>query len=144
MTNDEDDPFTAEDWIKKAKENLKAARVLSNVGLQSKAFMEAGMAVECALKYAVMRAGGMNSWPARDARRDLYTHDLPELALAAGLEPKLLKDVEEVTSLGLAWMVVKDWKVEIRYTNRSFPKVRSREMIKAAQEVTQWLQGQWL
>jgi len=78
---------------KRLRRILKAARVLSNVGLQNKAFMDAGMAIECALKYAVIRATGMNSWPAQNARRDLYTHDLPELARVAGLEPRLLENV---------------------------------------------------
>lgn len=144
MTGDEDDPLTTEDWIKKSKENLKAARVLSRAGLENKAFLDAGMAVECSLKYAVMRAAGLNSWPTHNERRELHTHDLPALARIAGLEPRFLKEVEQVTSLGLAWMVVKDWKVGTRYSMRSFPKVRSRQMIKAAEEVTQWLQSQWL
>lgn len=141
MTGDEDDPLTTEGWIKKSKENLKAARVLSKAGLENKAFSDAGMAVECSLKYAVMRAHGMNSWPTLNDRRDLYIHNLSALARIAGLEPEFLKEVEQATSLGVAWMVVKDWKIETRYSMRSFPKVRSRQMIKAAEEVTKWLQN---
>ena len=142
MTSDEDDLLTAEDWIKQSKEALKAARVLSNVNYHNKSFVEAGLSVECALKCAVMRATGMNGWPARNVRPDLYTHDLSELARAAGLEAKLLNEVENVTSLGVAWMVVKDWKIGTRYSKRSFPKARARQMMKAAEEVTKWLQNQ--
>ncbi len=103
MTGDEDDPLTTEDWIKKSKENLKAARVLSRAGLENKAFLDAGMAVECSLKYAVMRAAGLNSWPTHNERRELHTHDLPALARIAGLEPRFLKEVEQVTSTSAQW-----------------------------------------
>jgi hypothetical protein len=128
-------------WRQKSLEEWEAAKVLHAQKLGSQAFQHAGFSIEFALKYRIMLTLGLNRWPDRDERRDLYVHDLGKLAMLAGVEADLASEVSANTAIGLAWMVAKDWTVETRYDPAPFPPRRVADMVKAIGEMglLEWL-----
>ncbi len=94
----------------------------------------AGGAVECALKGRIMQHLGLNRffWPTRQERKDLYSHDLADLAKLAGLKPALDAAVLRADVEGIAWMVAKDFLINRRYpTQSAFPIKLGRDMVQA-------------
>lgn len=92
---------SAADWRQKAEEELTASRVLADAGLWQQSFQHAGFAVECALKFRIMRGTGLNRWPDRAERRELYSHDLLKLAQLAGIESAISAALESGEPIGL-------------------------------------------
>lgn len=122
---------SAEDWERKAYEELDAARLLLRGRHWQQAFHHAGFAVECALKCRIMRAERLNRWPDRSERRELYSHDLIALARIAGLDRAIQGALEAGDPVGLAWLIAKDWTNETRYDVKPFPEARARDMLEA-------------
>jgi hypothetical protein len=87
--------------------------------------------VECALKYVIMRKRGWNGWPERARAREFYSHDLVFLAGAAKLEERLAAEADNQTEIGRAWLIVKDWKNELRYDPVPITEKRARDMVDA-------------
>jgi hypothetical protein len=54
-------PLTAHHWLELSIRERMAAIVLGNSGLWRESFQHAGFAVECALKYRIMRHRRMNA-----------------------------------------------------------------------------------
>jgi HEPN domain-containing protein len=135
------DPFTAHDWQSLALDELAAARTLAQARHWQPAYQHAGMAVECALKCAIMRKRGLNAWPDRSSARKLHVHDLRRLLLEAGLERQMLHEIAMVSPLGQAWAIAQDWRNEARYERRPFPEALARDMVWAAEEggLVAWL-----
>ena len=123
--------ITANDWLEKALQEGIASHALADAGLWSQAFYHAGFAVECALKYLVMRRGGLNAWPDRNDARHLYTHDLVVLAQEAGLALALAMELDRRSEIGICWLIAKDWKNETRYDPLPMPEPRARDMVAA-------------
>jgi hypothetical protein len=61
----------------------------------------------------------------------LYSHNLIALAEAADLSGKLAEQVARETQIGNAWLIVKDWKNELRYASLPFPDIRGQDMLLA-------------
>lgn len=78
----------------------------------SPAWSAAGFALECTLKAAIMHREGLNSWPSRDRRRDLYTHNIAELAAILGMQ------VDAAHPIAPAWAVVLQWRRDDMYSLR--------------------------
>lgn len=96
------------------------------------------MRAEC----RIMWREGLNRWPSRQERREVYSHDLTALARLAGLEAFLLSEVEsDVTVLGMSWIIAKDWNNDIRYASGVFSSIRAQDMVKAIDEggLLDWL-----
>ncbi len=139
-----EDSISAEDWSRKALDEMTAARLLFAGRHWQQAFHHAGFALECALKCRIMLNRGLNRWPDRAERRELWSHDLillARLAGLAGLEAELLAALAEGCPLGHAWLIAKDWTNETRYDPRPFPEARARDMIQAIEEadLLSWL-----
>lgn len=131
-----------DEWRALAVDKLAAAQHLLSNGHWQIAFEIAGAAVECALKAHIMRREGLNSWPIRSDRKEVYSHNLGALAQVAKLDDALLHEIysEPQSPVGLAWLIVKDWRVEIRYAAGTFPSVRARDMVQAVEGgLLQWL-----
>lgn len=124
-----------------AQQQVETARMLAAAQQWGDAFYHAGFAVECALKRRIMRFERLNSWPDRTTRRELYVHDLRKLASIAGLDATLLAEIAAQSDIGLAWMVAKDWSVEVRYDPLPFPARRGADMIAAVSDkgLLRWL-----
>ena len=133
--------FGPDDWDLKARQELEAARALAKVSLWQQAFHRAGFALECALKYRIMRVRRMNRWPERQDARELYTHDIVALLLQSGLFEQALGDSYAASPRGIAWSIAKDWSNDIRYDPRPFPRQRAVDMLWAVDdmELVLWL-----
>lgn len=132
---------SSDEWRQLAVDALAAAKTLLDGQHWQQAFQLAGFAVECALKCRIMRGSGMNRWPSRKEKREVYSHDLSALARIAGLQAALLKEIEDISVLGLAWVVAQGWDNEMRYIPGPFPSVRAKDMVEAvdAGGLLQWL-----
>lgn len=136
-----DDAILPNHWLELALQELQAARLLAKGAAWQQSFQHAGFALECALKYRIMRFHGLNRWPDRADKREFYTHDLPSLAEAAGLVPLLQQAVLMREPIGRAWMIAKDWRNEMRYDPKPFPQARGADMLWAVDEMrlVSWL-----
>lgn len=99
---DPTDP-TAGDWAQEARESLRGVRLLAHAHLWRNAYMLDGLGVEQALKGRIMRHLGLNRWPSRKDRPDLYSHDLTDLARLAGLH-ELLETLVEAAGKLVEWL----------------------------------------
>jgi HEPN domain-containing protein len=123
---------TAADWFAAARENLADAQLLATAQSWRNAYGLAGQALECALKGVIMQRLGLNRWPSRSERPDLYTHDLSDFADLAGLRSVLETAVANGDVVGVAWMVTKDHAINRRYpTAKPFPINLGKDMVQA-------------
>jgi hypothetical protein len=129
------------DWLEKALQQLAAARALAERGLWADCYYHAGFALECALKYRIMVRNGWNRWPERGERRELYSHNLTELAYHADISHRLIVAFDADEPLARTWAIAKDWTNETRYDPRPFPRVRGEDMLWAVDEMglVRWL-----
>jgi len=86
----------------------------------------AGIAVECALKAYIMRVERLNSWPSKEAREDLYTHDLRRLRAIAGIQ------LNPTALTASSWHVVLQWDRGQAYDPQPMPRKAARSMVEAA------------
>lgn len=103
------------------------------------AWLAAGSAVEFALKAFIMRRNRMNSWPTLQERKELHTHDLLTLMVAAGLDRRRLP-----SELRVPWKIVLDWDHTRQYDARNMPRKVARDMVQAAlgaNGVVEWLKS---
>jgi len=123
----------AEDWVTAAHDNLADAQALAARHSWRDAYVLAGLAVECALKVRIMRREGLNRWPGRRDRPDLYSHDLAHLGHLAGVTAPLEAEALAGRPLGLAWLVAKDYSIGRRYPDGGlFPVKLGRDTVAAA------------
>lgn len=121
---------SADDWVRIAREHASDAHFLANGKRWRSAYMAAGIAVECALKGRIMRRQGMNRWPTRKERPELYSHDLGKLAVLAGMTERLENALASGDPMGIGWMIAKDFSINKRYpTNEPFPVRLGRDMV---------------
>ena len=103
------------------------------------AWMAAGYAVEFALKALIIRRSRLNGWPTKDSRPDLYTHNLRDLFIAAGVDFKTVPKAQRG-----AVRTVLDWDRAHEYRNGRMSRANARSMVKAAFDddgVVAWLQS---
>ena len=101
--------------------------------------MASGFAIEFALKALIIKRERLNAWPSKDARPDLYTHDLRGLFQAAQIDlhaaPKALRG---------SLRTVLDWKRSHEYTSGRMSRANARSMVSAAFDqdgVVAWLRN---
>lgn len=103
------------------------------------AWMASGFAVEFALKALIIKRQRLNSWPSKEARPDLYTHDLRGLFQAAQIDPKTAP-----TALRGSLRTVLDWNRGHEYTSGRMSRANARSMVTAAFDqhgVVAWLRS---
>jgi hypothetical protein len=82
------DPNSPGEWLALASQHERSARVLAEDKIAAgQALFHAGLAVECALKAYIMQRERLNGWPSKEARPELYVHDLRQLREIADLPP---------------------------------------------------------
>jgi hypothetical protein len=74
-----------------------------------------GYAVECALKACFAKQVKEFDFPGKDSTK-LYTHNLETLLKFAGLEQELAAASVLNPSFAKNWILVKDWKEDVRYS----------------------------
>ena len=134
----------ADDWEALARDELESSRIMLASRKWKQAYHHAGIAAECALKCKIMRVHGMNRWPERRERRDVYTHDIEELTEIAGLmdgiNAALLESLRPPHIDG--WLIIKDWNINLRYhVPDAFPQALAESAVSAidAMGLVQWL-----
>lgn len=89
-----------------------ASQAVMDTSTASAAWSQAGFALECTLKAAIMRKERLNAWPSRESRKELYTHDLGRLARILGME------VDARHPIAPAWAVVLQWRRDDMYSTK--------------------------
>lgn len=133
-------PLTAEAFL----HLVESKRFVAETAVENRlhcgeAWMAAGFAVEFALKAYIMRRERSNAWPSKEARPELYTHDLRKLFQVAELD--LATAPRELRG---ALRTVLDWDRAHEYTSRRMSRANARSMVKAAfgeEGVVSWLVG---
>lgn len=95
-------------------------------GAAAQAYSHVGFATECALKAYIMWSKGLNSWPDKGSRPELYTHDLRKLVEIAGIE------LRTTDPIGPSWATVLQWDRGQGYDPNPMPRKVARSMIEAA------------
>ena len=103
-----------------------ARRLAEDRDTAAQAYFHVGSAAEFALKAYIMWKERLNSWPDRDARRELYTHDLTTLVEIAEIE------LTTTDPTGASWKTVLDWDRSQGYDPNPMPRKVARSMIEAA------------
>lgn len=134
----------ADQWESLARDEMAAAVAMISARLWKQAYNHAGIAVECALKCYIMKKEGLNRWPTRHERRELYTHDLENLLEIAGLEDNFNDDLSSAnpSNHARAWMIIKDWNIKMRYhVPDAFPQAVAESAVEAisGMELVKWL-----
>lgn len=121
------DPDSIDEWLSLCRQHEISATALSdNKTAALQGYFHAGLAVECALKAYIMWAERLNSWPSRDSRPELYTHDLRALREMAGI---IVKPTEPQAP---CWHVVLQWDRAQNYNPRPMPRKVAKSMCEAA------------
>lgn len=116
---------TVDGWIELYRVHRRIAEMaIEDSVAYPQAWSHAGFCVECLLKAAIMRKEGLNRWPTRQERRDLYVHTIIDLLsiLRYNLDPN-----EEVAA---AWAVVTGWQRSHTYVPNMPHKV-ARDCLEA-------------
>ena len=127
------------EWLRLAEAEERAARALAeDRRLTAQAILHVGFAVEYALKAYIMHRERLNAWPSREARKDLYTHDIRKLKEIAGI------DVDSRSPTGPAWFIMCQWDRGQAYNPKPPLRRVARDYIRAAfgeQGVVTWIRS---
>ncbi|MBU4434654.1 MAG: hypothetical protein KKC14_09600 [Alphaproteobacteria bacterium] len=135
---DADQPLTADAFLRMAEgKRIVALAMADHKFACREAWMAAGFAVEFSLKALIIRRERLNAWPSREARPDLYTHNLRGLFEAAGVDltrtPRALRG---------SIRTVLDWIRAHEYSSGRMSRANARSMVSAAfdrEGVVAWL-----
>lgn len=117
-----------------------ADQAVMDTSTASAAWSQAGFALECTFKAAIMRRERLNGWPSRDSRRELYTHDLAKLAQILGLV------VDAAHPIAPAWAVVLQWRRDDMYSTKMTRAVAISlcEAVFSEEGVATWIRRNFL
>ncbi len=121
------DPQGAEEWMALVRQHEQAARrMVTDKVAAAQGHWHAGIAVECALKAYIMRRERLNGWPSKEARPELYTHNLRTLLSVAGIT------LSSRDPVGPSWSVVLQWDRNQGYDPKPMPRRFAQGMVDAA------------
>ncbi|MCU6454369.1 hypothetical protein LPN01_09780 [Sphingomonas sp. A2-49] len=133
---------SAAEWLVLAASCEAAARLCEkDPAAAARAWNECGFAVECAVKAVIMRKEGLNAWPSRSQRPDLWHHDLRGLFAIAGIA------ISETDPVAPAVMTMWDWNRSHSYSFTPIPRAVIKGYIAAAfgdMGVVPWLKATYL
>ena len=129
-----------------ARLRVKEAKVLLENGYFSGAYYLLGYAIECALKACIAKQIKRYDFPDRKLINDSYSHELEKLLGVSGLKEKLQDEIRNNPNLEVNWAIVKDWKVESRYST-DLSETAARDFYSAVTTskngVLSWLKKWW-
>ncbi len=133
------DPQSPVEWLMLARRRERTARrMVEDKKACAEAYSAAGSAVECALKALIMHVEGLNGWPDRALRPDLYKHTLFTLAQTAGVDLSLGNPIQA------SWLTVLLWQRAQDYDPRPMRRAQARAMVEAAfgpNGVVKWIRS---
>ena len=133
------------DFKRLTKERLADAEVLLRNKRYAGAYYLSGYVVECALKACIAKRTRRYDFPQKEFIREVYTHELPKLLKAAGLEAASKAKSLTDPDFEINWNLVIDWSEQDRYIIRD--KTRAQDLYSAVSDlnhgVLPWLQLHW-
>ncbi len=121
------DPNSPDEWFQLAEHHRRTAELVSGDKIAAgQACFHAGLAVECAIKAYIMYRERLNGWPSREARQDLYVHDLRKLWEIADLR----RDASAAHAPALHLFL--QWDRGQGYDPKPMPRKVARSWIEAA------------
>lgn len=120
-------PESIADWLALCRQHEEAAKAIAeNKVAAGQSIQHVGFAVECALKAYIWHVERFNQWPSRDARPDLYTHDLRKLRAIAGIQ------LDPAEPNAAHWHIVLQWDRNQGYDPKPMPRRVARSFVEAA------------
>lgn len=132
------------DFQELARVRLDEARTLLAAGRFDGSYYLSGYAVECALKACIAKKTRRYEFPPR-AVGDMYTHDLPRLIRAAGLDKALEQAVAADNEFADRWTTAQKWSADsryVRYTERQAQKLYDA-LTNRRTGVLRWVRRHW-
>lgn len=127
---------TVEEWIELYRMNRRIAeQLIDHPTDYVQAWSNAGFAIECLIKAAIMSQERLNSWPSRSHRKDLYVHSIKELLSAAGVS------ISPIDTAAPAWSIMFRWERTHTYVTQ-MPKAVAIDCLSAAfsdEGAAEWL-----
>jgi HEPN domain-containing protein len=99
---------------KLAGTRIREAKTLFRAGEYSGAYYLAGYAVECALKACYAKSIRRHNFPEKTVRQ-VFTHNLTELVVLAGLKKELEIAIRQSGRLAANWNITYEWSEDSRY-----------------------------
>ena len=130
---------SVDEWLALCRRYRGDAEALRASHRPEGAWLNAGFAVECCLKAAVMKKEGLNRWPDKDSAPDLWTHELRDLFKRLGIDPVKFDHRNKVAP---SMKMVLDWRREHGYSVGKLPKKNAADMCEAAfgsNGIVEWL-----
>ena len=132
---------SVDEWLELFRRYKGDAELLLANRRAESAWFNAGLAIECCLKAAIMSKEGLNRWPERATAPELWSHDLVFLFRRLGIDPLGFDPQNE---LAPALKLVLDWRREHGYAIGKFPMKYAKDMNEAAfgsPGVIEWIAG---
>jgi hypothetical protein len=121
------DPNSPDEWFQLADHHRRTAQLVAKDKIAAgQACFHAGLAVECALKAYIMHRERLNGWPSREARQDLYIHNLRKLWEIAGLQ------LDTHSAQAPSWHLFLQWDRGQGYDPKPMPRKVAQSWIEAA------------
>jgi hypothetical protein len=121
------DPNNVEEWLNLVSRHEVTAKLTAKDKIAAaSAHFHVGLAVEAALKAYIMKTERLNSWPSRETRPELYTHDLRNLVRFAKL------NIRPQDKIAPAWALLKDWDRNQGYDPKPMPLKVAQGWVEAA------------
>jgi hypothetical protein len=109
---------SVDEWIALSCRYRDDARALLDVRRPDRAWLNAGLSVECCIKAAIMRKERWNRWPDMESEPDLWTHDLRVLLGRLGVHHAKFDSRSPVAP---ALKMVLEWRREHGYAVGKLP-----------------------
>ena len=123
-------PGSSSEWFSLCDRKLADIQALVTHGSADGAYQILAEAAECAAKGAIMRREGMNRWPDKDERPDLYSHNLVELFAASSLLDCIRDKNLTSRETRICYGTLKGLHLR-RYERRGMPRKTVRGLIEA-------------
>jgi hypothetical protein len=107
------------------------------------AWLNAGFAIECCLKAAIMQKERFNRWPGQDTAPDLWTHNLSDLFGRLGIDKR---NFDTKSPIAPMLKTVLDWRRDHGYSIEKVPFKNARDMCAAAFDgggVIEWIASKY-
>jgi HEPN domain-containing protein len=118
-----------DEWLDLCRRYRDDAQALQKAKRPDGAWLNAGFAVECCLKAAIMKKERLNRWPEPDRAPELWTHDLRALFKRLGIDPQKFDTKHQVAP---ALKTVLDWRREHGYSVGKLPLKYANNLCEAA------------
>jgi hypothetical protein len=124
---------------------LREAQVLFRARQFSGAYYLAGYSVECALKACIARQFRRYEFPDKKIVNKVWTHDLRDLTVAAGLQEARLKQAGSDPAFRRNWDLSMEWSEDSRYrtTDRTLCAALTDAKMEENHGLLPWIKQRW-